>query len=169
MRYLLDKNIVRLAVVALRYGDKRELSKLERNSLAFIQQTYQNGDALFISDTSYNILQAWQTYREIQILYNLTNVFIPTRYYKRWSRRIRETSGLAPEDAAMIALGTFGCARHEQILGTDFIITCDQPMINGFEQSRDRLEERLVRMAQQLYIPFNQASLPHVIAPGRMI
>jgi len=165
MRYLLDKNIVRYALVGLRFDGSKALSFHEQASLIFIQKAYLAGSALFISHKSYSIIKQWLDYREVNTLLNVVDVLYPTRYNKRWARRIRETSGLTPEDSAITALATFGAPKNGAIIGVNSMITFDQGLINGFNEHQQKLDKRLNRMTSQLNPPYKDLLLPIVHSP----
>jgi hypothetical protein len=169
MRCLLDKNVARYAIAGLRYGHLRLLSPLEMGALAFWRSAEENGVALFISRASFEVMQRLARYDEVRILLNAASVLSPTRYHARWARRIRETTGLTREDAAMIALTGFGSDHRGSILGTHLLITCDQSMINGYLDHYQRLERRLRAMTAQLQPPFCQVTLPRLATPDEVI
>lgn len=165
MRCLLDKNIARYAIAGLRYGHLRLLSPLETGALAFWHLAEERGVALFISLASFRLLQHIARYDEVRILLNSVGVLSPTRYHARWARRIRETTGLTREDAAMIALSSFGSDREGNILGTHLLVTYDRSMVNGYVDHAQKLDRRLRAMTAQLQPPFCLVTLPRVVAP----
>lgn len=169
MRILLDKNIVRFALVALRLRSERTLTSREFGALTFIQHAHATNASLFITDTTHNILQTWGQSFEVQTLLAICHILYPTRYHKRWARRIRETSGLSREDCAILAFGTFATNFHGSLLGTDVVATYDQALVNGFAQHKTVLTQRLQRMTRQLHPPFLHATLPHVANPTQII
>ncbi len=163
MRYLLDKNIVRHAIMALRDARKRPLLPLEQGALVFWQAARMRKARLFISAPSYHVLLRRRQYKEAQFFLKFSEVLTPTRYHTRWSRRVRETTKLSREDAAMIALATFGTDQSGTILGAHRLITYDQPMINGYMAKLPPLERRLQAMTGQLLSPYDQATLPQLM------
>ena len=165
MRCLLDKNVARYAIAGLRYGRLRPLSALEMGALSFWHGAEEHGVSLFISRASSQVLKRLSGYDEVRVLLDSVRVLSPTRYHARWSRRIRETTGLTREDAAMIALSSFGSDERGGILGTHGLVTYDQPMINGYLNHLPRLERRLQAMAAQLPAPFRRVTLPRVATP----
>ena len=169
MRYLLDKNIVRYAIAGLRFGHLRTLSLLEIGALSLWRFAEARGIPLFISDSSYHILQRLEPYDEVQLFLAATEVLTPSRYHVRWSRRIRQTTGLAPEDAAMIALATFGTDHNGHILGTELLVTYDRRMITGYQTHITTLSRRLRAMTAQLPLPFSHALLPHLSTPDTLL
>ncbi|MFN8456823.1 MAG: hypothetical protein U0401_19515 [Anaerolineae bacterium] len=123
MRYLLDKNIVRYAIAGLYFGRQRLLSSVERGALIFWRAAETNDVELFISHTSWQVLQTMTHYNEVRLFLDSVQVLYPTRYHRRWTRRIRETTGLTREDTAMIALGSFGTNVAGTILGVHGLVT----------------------------------------------
>lgn len=166
MRYLLDKNVIRYAISGLYYGHRRLLSSLETSALAFWRANEQDGAELYISHFSFHVLQPMADMREVQVFLDSVAVLFPTRYHQRWARRIRETTGLSREDAAMIALATFGTNQTGNILGVNALISYDQPMINGYHQHLTALRRRLQAMQVQLSEPFQGATLPEILNPS---
>ena len=106
--YLLDKNVARYAIAGLHYGRLRPLLPVEMGALAFWRTVEQQHDALFISHASFHVLRRLAEYAEVQALLDSVTVLWPTRYYTRWTRRIRATTGLSREDCAEIAVASFG-------------------------------------------------------------
>jgi hypothetical protein len=168
MRYLLDKNVVRYAITGLCYRHARPLSPLELSSLSFWRAARLQNVAILISHVSFEILRQLN-YREVQFFLNTIDVLTPTRYHARWARRIRETTTLTREDAAMIALASFGSNRQGNILGTHSLLTYDRAMINSFQKHLLILERRLQAMTAQLSAPFYQAALPHLHTPDEVL
>lgn len=168
MRCLLDKNVVRYTIAGWRYRHLRSLSPLEIGALSFWRLANDREVLIYISDTSFEVLRHLQ-YREVRFLLNTVDVLSPTRYHTRWTRRIRETTGLTREDAAMIALASFGSNQQGTILGTQRLLTYDQRMINGYLSHLSVLQHRLGAMTAQLLAPFHQAYLPQLVTPDEMI
>lgn len=169
MRYLLDKNVIRHAITGFRDMMTRSLLELELGALTFWQASERRAEDVFISEASFNILQTRLDYDEVIVFLDFVNVLVPSRYHARWARRIRESTGLSREDAAMIALATFGSNDSGKILGVHQLLTYDIPMINGFQSYHSTLEHRLKVMTEQLPLPFNQAALPEIMTPDQVL
>lgn len=169
MRYLLDKNIVRYAITGLLYGRRRLLSSLEAGALSFMRAAETEDHSLYISHVSFEVLKRLKQYAEVNVILTEVDVLFPTRYYNRWSRRVRETSGLSREDAAIIALASFGTNSAGSILGTHAVVTYDQPMVNGYRQNLPLLQRRLRAMSNQLPVPFYFAKLPEILTPDQFL
>lgn len=168
MRYLLDKNVVRYALTGLHYRHTRSLSQLEIGALSFWRAAKMQDVSIFISPASFKVLQQIK-YREVQLFLNAVDILSPTRYHTRWTRRIKETTGLTREDAVMIALASFGSNQQGNILGTRGLLTYDQRMINGYKQHLSILELRLRAMTRQLPAPFHQTTLPLLNTPDEIL
>ena len=168
-RYLLDKNVARYAIAGLRFGHLRPLSHEELGALIFWRAMELQGASLFISHTSFHILHRLAGYAEVQTLLDSVAVLWPTRYYTRWTRRIRETTGLSREDCAQIALASFGTDSEGRILGVHYLVTYDQPLARGYRNYIAVLNRRLHAMTAQLPPPFNQALLPALATPDEFL
>jgi hypothetical protein len=165
MRYLLDKNIVRHSIIGLRDRRQRPLTELELGALAFWRAAEEGNDELFISSASFQILQRLAQQPAAQAFLDVVYILHPAKYYLRWSRRIRETTGLAREDAAMVALASFGTDERDVVLGVEWLITYDRPLINGYQNYFSRLERRLRAMKSQLQAPYSLVTLPRLSTP----
>jgi len=166
MRYLLDKNVIRYALSGLKYGGQRRLSDMEMGSLSFWKRAEEAGSELYISLASYNVLEQMRDNPNVNVLLGSMALLYPTRYHARWSRRIREITGLSREDSHIIGLATFGTDENGEIFGVNALFTYDQPMINGFNSHLTKLEARLDAMTTQLQPPFIHAKLPKILLPG---
>ncbi len=88
----------------------------------------------------------------------------PTRYFKRWSRRLRDF-GFTPEDTRILALASFGTSGGRDVLGMHWVATYDQPLMNLWTSKQTEIENRLDAMRRQLLPPYNQVKLPRVHRP----
>lgn len=88
----------------------------------------------------------------------------PTRYNKRWTRRLREY-GFSAEDAKVLSLATFGSDEANTILSVNFVATFDQPLLNNWEIHQSAIQSRLNAMKSDIAAPYNQAMLPQVTRP----
>jgi len=161
---LLDKVIVRYTLdgmLSLSLG--RELAEQQFAALKLFQSLATDGGDLFIAPASANILERLQgsgrSEALIQLFLRRVQVAQPTRYFSRWSRRLR-AYGFTPEDARMIALGSFSTNLSREIVGMHVFITYDHPMVNLWDQKHKEIAQRLHAMRQQLAAPYNQVQLP---------
>lgn len=120
---------------------------------------------MFIAPASANILGRLQTIPRfaplIQLFLQRTQIAIPTRYFSRWSRRVREF-GFSPEDARMLALGSFCTNQDRDILGMHRFITYDHPLVNLWDRKHDEIARRFNAMRRQLNAPYDLVELPSV-------
>ncbi len=167
MRALLDKNIVRAAIAGLRFGAQRLLLPVELSALLFWRaaETANPPLELFIPYPSAHILARLSSIAEVRLLLDSTQPLYPGPYTRRWQRRVRETTGLTPEDAMILARGVFGTDAQRTLLGVHAIVTADQRMLNGYRHETTQLQQRLWRMTVQLNPSFDQAVLPRVLSP----
>ena len=169
MRCLLDKNLVRYILTGLHYGRERPLTPLESGALSLWRVAEERGVNLFISRYTFNVLQRLQPYPLARIVLDAMPVLSPTRYHPRWARRIRESTGLAREDAAMTALASFGTNDAGDLLGVHWLATSDQPLINGYRVALPTLTRRFHAMTAQLPAPFCDATLPRLATPAALL
>jgi len=163
MLYLLDKNVVRRSVEGLAgLADRRILTSEEVLALQFLEMAGRLGHRLFIAPASHNILTIRFASRpETRVFLQQVEVLHPTRYCRRWARRLR-TFGFTREDAWELALGTFSTDQAEKVLGVHVIVTFDRPMVSLFTSERAAIQERLVAMTARLASPWCTAALPDV-------
>ncbi|PKO21075.1 MAG: hypothetical protein CVU38_16745 [Chloroflexi bacterium HGW-Chloroflexi-1] len=83
---------------------------------------------------------------------------------KTAARRIMKAL-LTREDAAVLALGTFGTSRDASVLGAHFVATFDQPMINNWRMQQAPIQKRLAAMRPHLRPSYRAAALPQVRRP----
>jgi hypothetical protein len=117
-----------------------------------------------ISPELANILRRHTHQASVRVVLTVLPVFRPTRYFKRWARRLRD-EGFTREDAKVIALGTFGRHEAETRFGADAILTDDVRLIHHYEQRIASIRRRLKAMTTQLPEPFHHALLPAIITP----
>lgn len=156
---LLDKNVVRRAIEGIaqaQFGDNVTHEQLV--ALTLLRFAQQQGITLFISIEVENILARYGLHPDIQVFLRFVTVMRPARYFRRWSRRVRD-HGFTREDAKVVALGTFGTDATTTILGVDQLATFHQPLINHIHTQQDRLRQRLQAMTAQLAQPYRSATL----------
>ncbi len=133
---------------------------MQRNSFIFVQ-TKAN---LFISREIYHILtNRVQLPQTIPLILQQVQVIYPTKYFKRWVRRIQETTSLTREDAVILAYGTFSTTSSQTILGVEIIATTDKKLASEIQTQREKLESKLSALIQNLNNPWSQSRLPKII------
>lgn len=165
-RYLLDKVIVRYALdgmVSLSLG--RTLSKEQLAALKLLHRSAPGQVELYLSPASANILGKLQRIGRFDVIVqgsmDRVQIATPTRYFTRWSRRLRQF-GFSPEDARMLALASFSTNEDRNILGMHNFITYDHPLANLWGQRYNEIEARLNAMRSQLHSPYDYVQLPEL-------
>lgn len=161
MRYLLDKSVVRHCVRGL-LGDLRQDDV--RFSLRLLLAP--GLGELFISLETVHILEHIVSVPQRRVILRRTSPFFPTRYTRRWSRRLHEAN-FDREDAYLLSLATFGTDRLKggRILGVDVFVTCDLAFRARYQSVQSAMQKRLQRMTAQLPPPYDRAIMPQVQTP----
>lgn len=172
MRCLLDKVTARHIMEGmLKLVEGRTVTSTELFALSFYQRARSSGIALFILPQTHNFLKRLECLSRYVVIirrfFGATQVLYPTRYFKRWARRLREY-GFTKEDAEVLALGTFGASLNGDILGMHVVVTSDQPMINQWRGHNEKIQKRLLNIQQHLKVPYCYVSLPTVERPERI-
>lgn len=163
--WLLDKNVLRIALAALARLDwSQELSAGDMACLELLRAAREGQILGCISPELVSILSRFMHLPYVRAVLSSLAVFHPTRYFRRWARRLR-AEGFSREDAKVIALGTFGVDEDRTRFGVDAIVTSDLRLIHNFEQQFPRLERRLRAMTAQLAPPYRSARLPRILTP----
>jgi len=108
MRYLLDKNVVRHCLRGL-LGDLRQ----DENCFPLRLLLAIGPGELFISLETVHILEHIVSVPQRRVILRRTSPFFPTRYTRRWARRLREAN-FNREDAYLLSLATFGTDRLKE-------------------------------------------------------
>lgn len=168
MRLLLDKVVARRILIGLfSLAQDRPLTTADRIALDLFQQCVQLEHQLYVVPPTANVVRrinqaAYQPI--IDLFLGQTQVIQPARYTLRWARRLRD-AGFSREDAAVLALGTFGTDVQAGILGVHFVATQDQRLINNWIVRHEQIQTRLMVMQQELPSPYRDAVLPKVLPP----
>ncbi|MBN1874969.1 MAG: hypothetical protein JXA33_12120 [Anaerolineae bacterium] len=173
MRCLLDKVVARYILTGLLKSAKGEdITEEELFSLDLFARAPVGSLDLFI------VLPSAQVLRRLLILPRYTaivqyfqarvEIAFPTRYYKRWARRLRECN-FSREDAAVLALATFGTDESGAILGMHFVATYDRPLQNNCYIQRDVIQNRLATMQRDIPAPYCETGLPQVLQPEQIV
>ncbi len=170
MRCLLDKVTARYAVQGLlKLAEGRDLTGEELFTLDLF--SHSQTLRLFIVPPTANVLhslaQMVQYSAIIHLFLDRVEIALPTRYFKRWARRLRDYS-FTREDAAVLALSIFGTDENATILGMHFVVTFDQAMINNWSVQQAAIQQRLTAMQSDIPAPYCHVSLPQVLCPGQI-
>jgi hypothetical protein len=90
------------------------------------------------------------------------------RYLRRWARRLRDVS-FSPEDAIVLAYGSFGLDLQAQRVGVEAIVTNDQKLAPNFTARFAAIEEHFTNMVGQLLAPYHELSLPTVVTTAEIL
>jgi hypothetical protein len=169
MRCLLDKVTARYIMGGLvKLSEERPLTDAELLALDLYNRAVPSGIALFILPETERVLQhlgRLPHYAPLILLFrSQTQVTYPTRYFKRWARRLRDY-GFTREDAGVLAIATFGTTATADVLGMHTVATFDQPMINLWRTRQTAISTRLGDMLRNLREPYCYAPLPKVQRP----
>ena len=172
MRCLLDKVTARYILQGLlKLAEGRSLTAGELFALDFFSLANPQTLRLFIAPPTANVLQRLVEFPHysvvIQLFLDRVEVIVPARYFKRWARRLKDYNFTA-EDAAILALATFGTNENGDILGTEVVATYDQPMINQWIRQQIAIQERLIAMKNELPAPYHRVNLPQVLRPEQI-
>lgn len=170
MRYLLDKVTARLIMRGLlKQSKNEELTEQEIFALDFFRRTALPRVRLFIVPATSNTLQRPDQSSEysaaIRRFLSRVEVAKPTRYFKRWARRLRNNYEFTREDAAVLALATFSTDQKHSFISMQLVVTQDQPMINNWSARQAKIQKHFETMRENLVPPYNQAFLPKVVRP----
>ncbi len=164
-RYLLDRHIVRHLIVGLSLGQDQSLPSHIVEVLALWQSAESGGISLCITDSLAYILRQHSNHTAIRFVLAATTELGPTRYCRRWARRVCELAGLPYEDAMTLSFGSFGVDQERSRLGTQLVVTSDHSMLDKYNTHLYELRQRLDSMKARLPAPLNAASLPAVALP----
>lgn len=156
MRYLLDKVTVRCIVRGLLKRNRNKvLTQEERFAVDLFLRADSEAISLFMVSATANILLRLAKLPDYSAIIHrvLSEVEVAktTRYYTRWARRLRAYA-FTREDAAVIALATFGTDQKGAILGMKLVVTQDQPMINNWSARKEEI---------QVFLPPPSFGYPH--------
>jgi len=152
----------------LKLASAQELTIEEIHALGLYERADLPGMRLLIVPPTDNVLKRLALFADyaplIALFRSRAEVILPARYFKRWARRLRDY-GFTREDAAVLALGTFGTNRDASVLGAHFVATFDKPMINNWRMQQAPIQKRLAAMRPHLQLSYRAAALPQVRRP----
>lgn len=90
------------------------------------------------------------------------------RYLRRWVRRLRDLS-FSPEDAIVLAYGSFGLDLQVQRVGVEAIVTNDVKLAANFTTRFNTIQEHFANMVSQLPEPYQELTLPIVVATAEVL
>ncbi len=172
MRCLLDKVIARYALQGLlKLAEGQELNDDELLTLDLVERANSQKIDLFIAPQTDNVLgkiAQLPRYAELIRMFRAqVEILFPARYFRRWARRLRDYN-FTREDAAMLALATFGTNDKGTLWGMHVVATYDQPMLNHWHLQQASIQARFADMKRDLTLPYNHAVLPDVLRPEQI-
>lgn len=173
MRCLLDKVVARYTLTGLlKLAEGATVSREELFSVDLFVRAESISLCLYMAPSSARVLQRLAELprysANVRRFQERVEVVFPTRYYKRWTRRLRDRS-FGREDAAVLALATFGTNEEATFLGMHFVATYDQPLINNWTVQEESLRARLETMLRDIPVPYCDASLPQILRPEQIV
>jgi hypothetical protein len=90
------------------------------------------------------------------------------RYLRRWARRLRDF-GFSPEDAIVLAYGSFGVSADGSQVGSDAVVTADLKLAVRYEDSFAEIERRFTEMAGALSGVYATLALPRVFTAADVL
>jgi hypothetical protein len=77
--------------------------------------------------------------------------------------------GFAPEDAIVIAYGSFGLDLHSQRVGVETVVTNDLKLRTNFTARFTAVKDSFESMVMQLPEPYRALTLPKVVATAEVL
>ena len=125
------------------------------------------GIALYITAQTEHILQRRPGLFASALL-TQTRALQKGRYLRRWARRLRDVS-FSPEDAIVLAYGSFGVDPQVQRVGVETIVTNDLKLVTNFTTRFKAIHEHFANMIGQLPTPYRELTLPKVVATTALL
>ncbi len=165
---LLDKGVVRRvyeARVRLALGQPPTLPQAEAaNVWARLRAS---NIPLYITEQTDHVLQRRSPLFAVALLAQ-ARALKKGRYLRRWARRLRDEK-FSPEDAIVIAYGSFGLDMDSQRIGVETVITNDLKLKTNFTARLVEIQERFEHMVMQLPEPYHELTLPKVVATTEVL
>lgn len=165
---LLDKGVVRRvyeARVRLALGQPPTLLQAEATNVWSRLRTL--NIPLYITEQTAHILQR-RSPLFAAVLLAQTQALKKGRYLRRWARRLRE-EGFSPEDAIVIAYGSFGVDLHSQRVGVEVVITNDLRLAANFSTRITAIRNHFEQMIIQLPEPYRGLTLPKIVVTAAVL
>ena len=122
---------------------------------------------LYITEQTANILRRRPSIFASSLLAS-TYSLQKGRYLRRWARRLRALM-FAPEDAIVLAYGSFGVDLRVLRLGVEVIVTNDLKLATHFATNEAEIARRFHEMIAQLPAPYTTLTLPEVVTTTRLL
>ena len=119
----------------------------------------------FISPELVNLLRLRVPLLAVEQIRPFLQVLIPTKYQRRWARRLHQDFGFGREDAHLLSLATFGTDLSGETFGVDLFVTFDLKLLDRFSENFPVIQSRFVHMVSHLSDPYREAKLPEIVTP----
>ena len=165
---LFDKGVIRRVYerrVRLALGEPPTPSQVEAANV--YAQLCTRTARLYITEQTAHVLRRRPQLFAASILAD-TQPLQKGRYLRRWARRVRELT-LSPEDAIVVAYGSFGIDLSFPRLGVETIVTNDLRLASHFRTRYVEIEHRFGEMIAQLSGPYTLAALPEVVTTANIL
>jgi hypothetical protein len=159
---LFDKGVIRRVYerrVRLAAGGYPTLLQVEAANA--YEHITSHTDRLYITEQTANILQRRTAIFASPLLTDLQPLK-KGRYLRRWARRLRD-SGFSPEDAIILAYGSFGITSSLSNIGVEVIVTADLKLAAKYHNGFVEIELRFKEMVNALAGRYATLSLPQVL------
>lgn len=161
---LLDKGVVRRYVEGYVRSARNQPLTAEQQ-LAQVLLHARSNVRFVVSRELVNLLRLHAPTRIVAQLAPLLQVLLPTKYQRRWARRLHQDFGFGREDAHLLSLATFGTDTSGSILGVDLFVSFDVKCLDCFVANFPAIEKRFSHMVSHLSRPYGMAELPEVATP----
>ena len=160
---LFDKGVIRRIYerrVRLALGEPPTLLQVEAaNAFARVAALT---NRLYITEQTANILRRRTPVFAAPLLADLTPLK-KARYLRRWARRLRDY-GFSPEDAIVLAYGSFGVAVGATLqTGVEMLVTADLKLAARYHDAFADIEARFSEMVSSLPSEYAGLALPQIL------
>lgn len=165
---LLDKGVVRRVYEArVRLALGQPPTPLQAEAVNVWDRLRTLSTQLYITEQTEHILQRRSPLFATALLAQ-TQALKKARYLRRWARRLREMS-FSPEDAIVIAYGSFGLDHSSQRIGIEAVVTNDLKLMANFHARFPAIRDHFAQMIAQLSEPYQGLTLPRIVATAEVL
>lgn len=165
---LFDKGVIRRVYerrMRLAAGGAPTLLQVEAANAYALLASITN--LLYITEQTVNILQRRTPIFAAPLLADLQPLK-KGRYLRRWARRLRDL-GFSPEDAIVLAYGSFGVTSDMLNIGVEAIVTADLKLAANYQGNYAEIEHRFKEMVNVLAGIYATLSLPQVLTTTQVL
>lgn len=165
---LFDKGVIRRVYehrVRLLLGKPPTLLQIEAANA--YERVNSLTNSLWITEQTANILNL-RTPTIARLLLADCRTLRKGRYLRRWARRLRGFD-FSPEDAIVVAHGSFGIADDLTQIGAEMIVTIDLKLAARYEENFSDIERRFRDMVSALPAAYATLTLPRVMTTADVL